>query len=112
MTPTVVAASILLFAIAALLEIGGGWLVWQWLREDAAVWVGVAGGAVLVLYGVVPTFQPAHFGRVYAAYGGVFVVGSLLWGWLVDGYAPDAPDLAGAALCVAGVGILMYWPRG
>lgn len=112
MSPAVVGGSIALFAIAALLEIGGGWLVWQWLREGAAPWVGAAGGAALVAYGVVPTFQPASFGRVYAAYGGVFVVGSLLWGWRIDGHAPDFPDLLGAALCLAGMGILMYAPRG
>ncbi len=64
-----------------------------------------------MLYGVVPTFQPAHFGRVYAAYGGVFVVVSLIWGWGIDGKAPDRPDTIGASLCLAGVTILMYWPR-
>lgn len=98
--------------LAALLEIGGGYLVWQWLREGAAVWIGLAGGVVLMLYGVVPTFQPAHFGRVYAAYGGVFVVASLLWGWWVDGRAPDVPDLVGGLVCVVGVAVIMYWPRG
>jgi small multidrug resistance family-3 protein len=65
----------------------------------------------LVLYGIVPTYQPAHFGRVYAAYGGVFVVLSVLWGWGVDRVVPDRFDLLGAALCLAGVGVIMYWPR-
>lgn len=64
-----------------------------------------------MLYGVIPTFQPAHFGRVYAAYGGIFVVGSLVWGWLVDGRRPDVADLVGGLLCLAGVAVLMYWPR-
>ena len=73
--------------------------------------LGALGGLLLFLYGVVPTLQPAHFGRVYAAYGGVFVVMSLLWGWWLDGHRPDAPDAAGALLCVAGVAVIMYWPR-
>jgi small multidrug resistance family-3 protein len=67
---------------------------------------------LLVLYGIVPTFQPAHFSRVYAAYGGVFVVLSLLWGWRVDGTQPDRFDLIGAAVVLLGVAVMMYWPRG
>lgn len=68
-------------------------------------------GSVLVLYGVIPTFQPAHFGRVYAAYGGIFVVLSILWGWKVDHIAPDRFDLIGGLICLLGVGMIMYWPR-
>lgn len=112
MSAQVIAGSVALFLLAALLEIGGGYLVWQWLREDAALWVGAAGGLVLVLYGVVPTFQPAHFGRTYAAYGGVFVVSSLLWSWALDGRVPDGPDVVGGLICLFGVAVLMYWPRG
>ena len=81
MPPPAILLSVLLFLLAALLEIGGGYLMWQVFREDAGVWVGALGGLLLVLYGFVPTLQSAHFGRVYAAYGGVFVVASLLWGW-------------------------------
>lgn len=103
--------SILLFALAGLMEIGGGYLVWLWLREKWAWWAGAAGALVLVGYGVVPTLQPAHFGRVYAAYGGVFVVMSMLWGWWIDGQRPDRWDVLGAALCVAGVALIMYAPR-
>ncbi len=108
-----VARSALLFALAALAEIGGAWLVWQGLREDrGALWVG-AGLLALGTYGVVATLQPqAEFGRVLAAYGGVFVAGSLLWGVVVDGYRPDRWDLVGVAVCLAGVAILMYAPRG
>jgi small multidrug resistance family-3 protein len=73
--------------------------------------LGVMGGLVLFLYGVVPTFQPAHFGRVYAAYGGVFMVLSLLWGWLIDKRAPDLFDLIGSLICIIGVFVIMYWPR-
>lgn len=112
LTGATLARSIALFALAGLMEIGGGYLVWMWLREGRAVVLGVLGGLLLFLYGVVPTLQPAHFGRVYAAYGGVFVVLSLLWGWWVDGRRPDYADVAGGALCVVGVAVIMYWPRG
>ena len=104
--------SLLYFLAAGLCEIGGGYLVWLWLREDKSAWLAVAGAAVLVLYGVIPTFQPANFGRVYAAYGGVFIALSILWGWRVDGVAPDRFDLIGGAVALAGVFIIMYWPRG
>lgn len=106
-----VARAIALFALAGLCEIGGGYLMWRWWRGGAPAIVGVTGALVLVAYGIVPTYQAAHFGRVYAAYGGVFVVLSLLWGWMVDGTAPDAPDVGGALLCLAGVGVIMFWPR-
>lgn len=101
--------SIVLFGLAGLAEIGGGWLVWQWLREGKSPWVGILGGVVLVLYGVIPTLQvePA-FGRVYAAYGGVFIVLALLWGWRVDGWQPDRFDLAGALLALVGVTVIMW----
>ena len=103
--------SVLLFIIAGICEIGGGYLVWLWLRESKALFIGVLGGLILFLYGVVPTFQPAHFGRVYAAYGGVFVVLSLLWGWLIDNKRPDPFDLFGGSICLVGVVIIMWWPR-
>ena len=111
MAPAIIAKSLGLFVLAGLLEIGGGYLVWLWLREERGWMMGAIGGLVLFLYGVVPTLQPAHFGRVYAAYGGIFVVLSLLWGWWVDGYAPDPADLIGAGLCLFGVAVIMYWPR-
>jgi len=100
-----------LFVLAGLLEIGGGYLVWLWLREGRALFLGAVGGLILFLYGVIPTPQPAHFGRVYAAYGGVFVVLSLLWGWWVDGRQPDRADVLGGLVCLAGVAVIMYWPR-
>lgn len=103
--------SIFYFISAGLLEIGGGYLVWLWLREGKSLWYGVVGGVILVLYGVVPTLQPAHFGRVYAAYGGVFIVLSILWGWKVDKIAPDRFDVIGGFVALLGVAIIMYWPR-
>ena len=103
--------SLLLFVVAGLCEIGGGYLMWQWWRHGAALAVGAMGAALLVVYGVVPTYQAAPFGRVYAAYGGVFVVMSMLWGWWIDGHRPDQWDVIGAVLCLAGVFIIMYMPR-
>ncbi len=101
--------SISLFAAAALAEIGGAYLIWVGLREGRGPLVVVAGAVALVLYGVIAAQQPSHeFGRVLAAYGGVFVVGSLLWGTLFDGFRPDHYDLAGAAICLVGVGVIMF----
>jgi small multidrug resistance family-3 protein len=82
------------------------------LREDKSSLHGLIGAAILVLYGVIPTFQPANFGRVYAAYGGVFIILSILWGWQVDKIAPDRFDIIGGLVALFGVGIIMYWPRG
>lgn len=99
--------------LAGVAEIGGGWLVWQWLRVDRPWPLGLLGALVLVSYGVIPTFQDEQaFGRVYAAYGGVFVVLAMGWGWLVDGWRPDRWDLAGALLCLIGVSVIMFGPRG
>jgi len=103
--------SLALFVLAGLCEIGGGYLVWQWWRNGARPVIGLLGAATLVVYGIVPTYQPAHFGRVYAAYGGWFVVLSVLWGWGIDRVVPDRYDLLGGAICLAGVGVIMYWPR-
>ncbi|HEY7535822.1 MAG TPA: YnfA family protein [Thermodesulfobacteriota bacterium] len=103
--------STFLFIIAGICEIGGGYLVWLWLRESKSFLLGVTGGLILFLYGIVPTFQSAHFGRVYAAYGGIFVVLSLLWGWIIDNKKPDGFDLLGGLICLFGVSIIMWWPR-
>jgi small multidrug resistance family-3 protein len=107
----VIAKSMLFFLAAGLCEISGGYLVWLWLREGKSIWYAVVGAAVLVLYGVIPTFQPANFGRVYAAYGGVFVALSLLWGWRVDKIIPDRFDILGGLVALIGVFIIMYAPR-
>ncbi|MBM4064274.1 MAG: YnfA family protein [Planctomycetes bacterium] len=107
-----IAKSVFFFILAGLCEIGGGYLVWLWLREGKSIWLGLFGAIVLVIYGVIPTFQPANFGRVYAAYGGVFIVLSILWGWRVDKIAPDKFDLIGGFIALIGVIIIMYWPRG
>lgn len=107
-----VARSIALFVLAAVAEIGGAWLIWQGVREHRGLlWVG-AGVIALGLYGFVATLQPdANFGRILAAYGGVFVAGSLAWGMVVDKFRPDRWDLIGAAICLVGVAVIMYAPR-
>ena len=101
-----------LFAIAAVAEIGGAWLVWQGVREHRGLaWVG-AGIAALAAYGFAATLQEEmHFGRILAAYGGIFVAGSLAWGVVADGFRPDRYDLTGAAVCLAGVAVIMFGPR-
>lgn len=102
-----------LFILAGLAEIGGGWLVWQWLRESRPWPLGLLGALILVSYGVIPTLQTEpHFGRVYAAYGGVFIVLSLLWGRVFDGFRADRWDLLGAAICGLGVAVIFFAPRG
>ncbi len=104
--------SVLLFALAAIAEIGGAWLVWQGWREHRGLWFVAAGVLALGAYGFVATFQPdPNFGRILAAYGGVFVAGSLAWGMIFDGFRPDRWDLTGAAICLLGVAVIMYAPR-
>ena len=107
-----IARSVALFLAAAVFEIGGAWLVWQGVREHRGwLWVGL-GVVALGAYGFVATLQPdAHFGRILAAYGGVFVAGSLAWGMVLDGYRPDRFDVVGALVCLVGVAVIMYAPR-
>ena len=101
-----------LFLLAALAEIGGAWLVWQGIREHRGpLWV-LGGALCLAAYGLVVTAQPdPHFGRLLAAYGGVFVAGSLTWGVVVDGFRPDRYDVLGALVCLLGVAVIMFGPR-
>src|SRR6187551_3453160 len=107
-----VTRSLSLFVLAAIAEIGGAWLIWQGVREHRGlVWVG-AGIVALGAYGFVATLQPdANFGRILAAYGGIFVVGSLAWGMVVDKFKPDRYDLVGAAICLIGVAVIMFARR-
>ena len=105
------AVSLALFFLAALFEIGGGYLVWLWLRENRGMVFGLSGGLTLAIYGIIPTFQPANFGRVYAAYGGIFIVSSLIWGAAVDKKKPDKYEIIGALIALVGVGIIFYIPR-
>ena len=103
--------SLVLFLLAGLCEIGGGYLFWLWLREGKSAWLALLGTAILVVYAVLPTLQTANFGRVYAAYGGIFIVLSILWGWAVDGVTPDKYDWLGGWIALLGVLVIMYAPR-
>ncbi len=105
--------SIFYFVLAGIFEIGGGYLVWMWLRGGKSILYGIIGAAVLFLYGIIPTLQPPNvpFGRVYAAYGGIFIILSILWGWQVDKVIPDKYDLIGGLIALVGVAVIMYAPR-
>jgi small multidrug resistance family-3 protein len=108
----VTARSIALFVVAAVAEIGGAYLMWQAIKEGRGVLFALAGAVALAGYGAIAALQPdANFGRVLAAYGGVFIVGSLLWGVIFDGFRPDRYDVAGALACLVGIAVIMYAPR-
>lgn len=106
-----VARILILFALAAAAEIGGAWLIWQAVRENRGWWLALLGIVALGAYGFVAALQPdANFGRVLAAYGGIFVAGSLAWGIVVDGFKPTTWDWIGSAVCLVGAGIIMFAP--
>jgi len=106
--------SIFYFVLAGIFEIGGGYLIWIWLREGKGIMCAVTGAVALILYGVIPTLQPpnANFGRVYATYGGIFIILSILWGWKIDNIIPDKFDLIGGTIAIIGAAIIIYAPRG
>lgn len=107
----IIVTTLTAFFLAALLEIGGGYLVWKWLREHKGKIFGLIGGLVLFVYGIIPTLQPAEFGRVYATYGGIFVVSSVLWGYWVDKKKPDRFEVIGSVIVLIGVAVIFYFPR-
>jgi small multidrug resistance family-3 protein len=100
-----------LFFFASLLEISGGYLVWKWIREHKGKIFGLIGGLILFSYGIIPTFQPASFGRVYVAYGGIFIISSILWGYWIDKKKPDKFEILGSIVVLAGVAVMFYFPR-
>ncbi|RYL93453.1 YnfA family protein [Sporolactobacillus sp. THM7-4] len=104
--------AMILFIMAGCAEIGGGYLIWQWLRAGSSGWLGLIGGLLLFSYGIIAAWQVfPSFGRVYAAYGGIFIVMSLLWGWWIDRKNPDINDLIGGLICLIGATVII-WPRG
>lgn len=100
-----------IFILAGICEIGGGYLVWLWLKEGKPLWLGILGGLILALYGVVATLQNSNFAKVYATYGGFFIVLSLLWAYKFDNYSPTKYDIGGALIALLGVCIIFYSPR-
>jgi len=103
--------SLSIFVLAGLCEIGGGYLVWLWLKENKPMWYGVIGSIILIMYGIVATWQTANFGRVYATYGGIFIIMALFWAWRVDGFKPDRYDIIGAIIALLGACMIIYMPR-
>ncbi len=103
--------SIGIFIFAALLEISGGYLIWRWLKNHQGKIIWLIGGLILFSYSVVMTLQPENFGKVYAAYGGIFVIFSLLWGYWIDKKKPDRFEIFGSIVVLIGISIMFYFPR-
>ncbi len=108
----IILKTIAVFILAGICEIGGGFLIWQWLREGKPFWYGLLGALILACYGVVATWQPSGFGRVYATYGAFFILLSISWAYWFDNFVPDKYDILGALIAIAGVCIMYYAPRG
>ena len=107
----VILSTLGLFFFAALLEIGGGFLVWKWLRDHKGKILGLVGALILFLYGIIMTFQPTDFGKAYASYGGIFIVSSIIWGYYVDKKKPDRLEIIGSVVVLFGVIVMFYFPR-
>lgn len=107
----IIVTTLALFFFAALLEIGGGYLIWKWLKEHKGKIFGLIGALILFSYGIIPTFQPANFGRVYATYGGIFVIASIMWGYWIDKKKPDKFEIIGSIVVLAGISVIFYFPR-
>ena len=100
----------MLFFAAAIAEIGGGYLIWIWIKKKKSILLGLIGAVTLFIYGIIPTLQPASFGRVYAAYGGIFILSSIVWGALIDKKKPDKYEIVGSLVVILGSAII-YSPR-
>jgi small multidrug resistance family-3 protein len=101
-----------IYILAALGELGGTYAFWRWLKGGGPAYLALVGLAALLFYAVVQTYQPeGTYGRVYAAYAGVFLVGAMLWGWAIDGKTPDRFDFIGAAITLVGVVVIIFGRR-
>jgi small multidrug resistance family-3 protein len=103
-----VAKTLALFVVTALAEIVGCYLPWLWLRKDGSPWLLIPAAIALAAFAWLLTLHPAPSGRVYAAYGGVYVVVALIWLWRVDDVSPTASDIIGVALTLLGMGIIVW----
>lgn len=99
------------FVLAAICEMAGAYMIWQWQRNNQPVWIALLGLAALFAYSFIQTLQAFGFGRTFAAYGGIFILTALIWGWLVDHQVPDRWDWIGAAICLVGVTVILAAPR-
>lgn len=107
----VIIISLVLFLMAALFEIGGGYMIWRWLKYKRGLFIGLLGGLALFGYGVIQTLQQANFGRIYATYGGIFIFSSIIWGAIVDKKTPDRYEIIGALITLIGAAVIFYAPR-
>ena len=107
----IVLSTLGLFLFASLLEIGGGYLIWKVLRDHKGKIFGLIGALILFSYGAIMTLQPANFGKVYATYGGIFVVSSIIWGYWIDKKKPDRFEIIGSIIVLIGVTVMFYFPR-
>mmetsp|Transcript_51389 Transcript_51389/g.76251 ORF Transcript_51389/g.76251 Transcript_51389/m.76251 type:complete len:131 (-) Transcript_51389:46-438(-) len=115
-TTVAILQAIAVFVLAGFAEIVGGWMVWAHVRGYGSGkkpwWFALVGSLILVSYGFIPCLQPTDsFGRVYAVYGGFFIVLSFLLGWALDGDKPDIGDVIGGVIALVGVMVVMFWPR-
>jgi small multidrug resistance family-3 protein len=104
--------AVFIFVVAGILEIGGGYLIWMWLRKGWALGYGILGALIITACAIVTTFQPSSFGRVSATYGAFFIVMSLAWAAYFDGFKPDRYDIIGSLTCITGAMIIYWAPRG
>lgn len=107
--PVVVIRTAAIFLAAVIGELTGAYAIWRWRRLGGSVWLIGAGIGALFLYALVQTFQPeTSFGRLYAAYAGVFLLGAMTWGWLIDDTAPDTADFLGVGIVAVGIAVILW----
>nr|WP_205933739.1 YnfA family protein [Rhizobium leguminosarum] len=103
----------IIYAFAALFEIAGCFAFWAWLKLEKPVWWLAPGMVSLALFAWLLTLVPSEVaGRTFAAYGGIYILASLLWLWLVENRVPDRYDIGGALICLAGASLILFAPRG